>query len=289
MQSISEYYYVYDVAIRECELLVAKYKAQVAALDPEEADIYEFNYDDEIYKLEKAIESFRKQKFRYIFDKMSKEEFEKLLENAILGNPSKLIVVGMEHVIKDVDTLQRISYEYNIPVIELLSYNRISSEDFEDLKEIQGTILIPMQIDLSRRTIYTDLPVFGSQAGKNAWGKDWANEIIWHAENKDIETLTPDETLVQGILNGFGQRGDIPGHEDFTIEIVIGQEIPDDAYDAMIIAQLESKVLRDRRVRKIKNIQIERSAGARFIYLTIIPINSENPIEISTPRIPIAL
>ena len=287
--SIAEYQTVYDEAIRSYELIIEKVKDKIKNMESIEIDLSETNYDDILYKLEKAIESFRKQKYRYIFDRMSLEEFEKVIENVALGRPPKLITVGIAYQVKEKDTLQLISYNYGIPVEDILIHNRMSSQDFEDIKEQNQTIYIPITVDISRQTIFTDLPVYGSQAGKKAWGRDWANEIVWDSNTNDIKVLTPDETLVQGILNGIGFRGDIPGHEDYTIELQIGGDLPDDAYDAMVIAQLESKLLRDKRVRKVENILIDRKEGARYIYVSIYPINSENPIDITPKKMPIVV
>lgn len=288
MNNLKSYQVIYENAIRAAEQLLYRYKNELVGLDVDDIVLSKINYNDLIYRLENMVDSLKQQKVRYKFDKMSKEEFDLLITNALLGRPPKIITVGYEHSLSDLDTLQSLSEQYAITVDKLLSYSGLTNQSFEDLKETTNAkITIPTTVDLSTKTAYNELAVVGSHSAKNAWGIDWSNDIEYDADTEDIKLLNNEETLLQGVQNSFGERGDIPSHLDHTIEIQVGSDLDSDLFDILTMAQLESKLLRDKRIRKVNDVIIDTEKGAKRISLTITPINSENPLEVKAKEIPL--
>lgn len=285
--NLKSYQTVYETAIRSAEQLLFRYKAQIVGLDSDDITMMEINYNDLIYRLENMIAGLRQQKVRYKFDKMSKEEFDALISNNLLGRTTKIITVGYEHKLSDLDTLQSISEKYSIAVSEILSYNKFTNQGFEDLKEQNGVLKIPTTVDLSTKTVYSELAVTGTHSGKNAWGIDWANEIEYDESTEDIRILGNEGTLLQGVQNAFGEKGDIPGYPDHVIEIEVGSDMDSELFDIMTMAQLQSKLLRDKRIRRVDDVQIFTEVGQKKINITVTPVNSENPIEPITKIVPI--
>jgi len=287
MNTLSTYHTIYETAIRAAEQLLFRYKAQITEKDTEDIILSTVNYNDLLYRVENMIDTLKQQKVRYKFDKMDREEFEALVSNDLLGRKSKIITVGFAHKISDIDTLQSISEQYSITVSNLLAYNKLSNQDFEDLKEQSGVIQIPRTVDLSGNTAYNDIMVVGSHSGEKAWGIDWANEIVYDPDTQDIEFLSNQETLLQGVQNAFGEKGDIPGHPDQVIEIQAGSDLDSELFDLMVIAQLQTKLLKDRRLKDIIDIQITTGQGSKTINVVVTPINSEDPLVATIKNVPI--
>ena len=287
MNNLKSYQTTYEDAIRAAEQLLYRYKSFMVGLDSDDITLSEVNYNDLLYKLENIINGLKIQKIRYKFDRMSKEEFDALISNDLLGKPTKIVTVGYEHKLGDLDTLQSLSEQYSIPINELLMFNKLTNQRFEDLKEQGGILTVPTTVDLSTKTVYNDLAVTGTHSTKNAWGIDWANDIEFDDSTEDIKTLSNESTLLQGVQNAFGEKGDIPGYPDHVIEIEIGSDMDSELFDIMTMAQLQTKLLRDKRIRRVDDIQITTENGAKRMSIIITPINSENPIAPITKIIPI--
>lgn len=287
MINLKTYQTAYEDAIRAAEQLLYRYKDQIVGLDSDDITLTTTDYNTLIYKLENMIDNLKQQKIRYRFDKMSKEEFDNLISNALLGKATKIVTVGYEHRLSDLDTLQSISEQYSININDVLLFNQLTNQGFEDLKEQSAILLIPTTVDLSTKTVYNDLAVTGTHSGKNAWGVDWANDIEYDPDAEDIVVLGNEETLLQGMQNAFGEKGDIPGYPDHSIEIQIGGDVDGNLFDILTMAQLETKLLRDKRIRRVDDIQITTESGAKKITIIATPINSENPIKFLPKEIPI--
>lgn len=275
--SIFEYEKIFDDAIVQSQALLAKIKAKYKTFDTIRIDLLDTDYNEIIYQLETDIAELEKQKVRYKFDKMSREEFDIVLKNVAEGKPINLITIGKTHKLRMLDTLQLLSVVYEVSIDLLLDYNQITSDAFDDLKEANGTIQIPIVIDITKRTRYSDLPVFGSVNGKECWGSDWENEIT--LLNGDIRILGNQATLIQGINNRFGEYGSIPGYESETIDLDWGSDYSPEIIDTLTTAKLSQKLLREPRIREVANIKIEAEELGKKYTIDIIPINGTESIS----------
>lgn len=287
MGNLNTYDSTYQQAIFATEQLLFRYKSYIADMDSEDIILSKVNFNDLIYRTENLVNGLKQQKVRYKFDKMSKVEFDALISNSLLGKPTQIVTVGYNHKLSDLDTLQSLSEQYSIEISELLNFNKITNQNFEDLKEQSGILQIPTIVNLKSKTVYNDLSITGSHSEKNAWGVDWSNDIEYDPDTEDIKIIDNEATLIQGMQNAFGEKGDIPGSPDHVIELEIGSDLDTDLYDIMVIAQLESKLLRDKRIRRVDDILIETESGAKRIKVYVTPINSENPIATTVKEVPI--
>ena len=275
---ITEYEKIVDNAIALNYLLIDEFEQRTKNLSDDETILSTVNYNKLVYDRYNVNDLLFQQRVSYLFEKMSREEFTDFIQMRELGTNPKILRVNFSHTVKDYDTLQKIASDYNVDVKDILLHNNITVEQFEDLKIINGTVKIPTTINPDNNQI-TDVLVVGSQAGTNVWGVDWGNEITWNDETDDIVILSQENTLRQGLKNSFGEKGDIPGHEDYTIEVQIGTDITGDIYDAMLMAQLETKILQDKRFKKVEDIVITPTSGGRMATITVTPINVTNPLK----------
>lgn len=287
MEKLNTYDSTYQSAIFAVEQLLYRYKSFIVDFDADDVVLSGIDYNTLIYKTEKMLDGLKQQKVRYKFDKMDKSEFDALISNSLLGKPTRIVTVGYEHKLSDLDTLQSLSEQYSIELSELLSFNRMTNQQFEDMKEQNSVIKIPTIIDLQSKTVYNDLSVMGSHSEKKAWGVDWSNDIEYDPETEDVKIIGNEATLIQGLQNAFGEKGDIPGFPDHVIELEIGSDLDTDLYDLMVIAQLQSKLLVDKRIRKVDDVIIETGQGSKKITVFITPINSENPLKATIKEVPI--
>jgi LysM repeat protein len=280
MDFITQYEKKFDDAIAQIVNLIFKFKNEIKTLDDFAIDFNPTNYDDLIYQLEGTLFSLKQKKVQYRFDRMSREEFAKVLQNVSEGKPPKLITLTIDYKVTAFDTLQSISLKYGVTVQSILDYNKTNDVDFETAKELNSTIKIPQQVDLKEKSIYDGLLVFGSQSGRNAWGTDWANGIVF--ENGDIKVLDNEQTLKQGLLNRYGDYGDIPGYEDQTIELPIGSDYPPDLVSNMLAVGVDVQFRRDPRVKDVLDVVVsDNSFEGKSVSVKILPINEEVPIDIS--------
>lgn len=277
VESIFEYEKIFDDAIVQSQSLLAKIKRKYKTFDSINIDLLDTDYNEIIYQLETDIAEFEKQKVRYKYDKMSREEFNIVLKNVAEGKPTNLITIGKEHKLRTLDTLQLLSVIYQVSVDILLDYNQLTSDEFDDLREYNGTIQIPIVIDIKERTRYSDLPVFGSVNGKDSWGTDWENEIT--LLNGDVRVLDNENTLTQGISNRFGDYGSIPGYENETIDLDWGRDYSPEIVETMTVAKLSQKLLREPRVREVSNIKVESEELGKKYTIDILPINGTESIS----------
>jgi hypothetical protein len=279
MMKITEYTKAYDLAISAIDTFIEKIYGLMSNMTEDEIILSAENYPQIIHDLYAQRVMYVQLRVRYLFDKMSKQEFEKLIQSQQTGLGTRSLTVDYEHVIKDYETPQKIATMYGITVPEIFLYNNINIEQFDDLKERNGVIKIPTTINPDDNSKFTDLAIYGSVAGNNAWGVDWSNDVKWNDEKGDFEKLSKEETLNQGLLNFIGSVGDIPLYPETTIEVQVSTDLPADAFDALVIAQLENKIPKDVRYKKVTNVQVQRVSGGRKIYITVLPINLENPLK----------
>lgn len=275
---ITEYEQIYADAIEKTKKVLYGILDQISGKDDVDVDLADTNYDFLVWTLERQIADFEKLKVRYRFEKMDREEFDVILKNIAEGKPIDVITVSKEHRVRSVDTLQLLSDVYGISVEKILKYNQINPSDFEERSLINATIQVPVIVNIKERNQYAELPVFGSLNGRKAWGTDWPNSL--QIKNGDIEVLDNEKTLAQGILNRFGQYGDIPGHEEYLIDTGWGGDYPAELKSSLDVVKLSEKVLLDKRIKKVDDVQIEEFSTGLIIRIYSTPINGTKPLEV---------
>jgi len=280
MASITEYKKGFDIAIKAAEQLLFNIKDKISNFDPVDAELNDIDYDGIIYNLEQQINEFHKHRVRYRFDKMSEEEFDLMLKNTAEGKPITLITIGLNHKLNKYDTPQSLIVQYGVTLEDILEYNKITLEELDDKIELNVTIKIPISINLKESTVYSEIPVFGSHRGSQAWGTDWENEISIDATTGDIKVLNNTDTLIQTIQNRFGEYGDIPGYEDQTIDFGWGEDIPRDLIDGMTLAKISQQFSIDKRIKEIVDIIItDASSISKIVTIKLLPVNSDALVE----------
>jgi len=278
MISILEYDKAFDTGLSTARKILETVKYQIEQLDDEDRDLALVNYDQTIFTLETNIADIEKLKVRYIYDKMDREEFNLILKNIAEGKPATVITVGREHKLRTLDTLRLLNVLYNTTVEELLSYNRLTVSEFDELKEINGIIYIPTIVNLQDRSTYSNLPVFGSVNGDKALGTDWFNEIEADSSG-DIRAMGNIETLQQGIENRFGEYGDIPGYEQDSIDLDWGRDYDSELIDLMTVVKISNKLLRDARIVKVEDVKITTNGLGKEVKVYVTAINGTDTIE----------
>lgn len=276
--SLYEYEQIYNNAIFYGTRVLDKIKEKISGMDEVDVDLADTDYNGLIWKLEKTLSSLEKQRVRYLYDKMSREEFDLVLKNRAEGKPSYLITVGQPHKLRSIDTLQLLSVLYNSDAEYLLSYNGISPKEFEEKKERNDEIKIPVVVNIKDKTNYSDIAVFGSMSGRKAWGVDLPNEMV--VKDGDYALLSEERTLAQGVDNRFGMYGDIPAYENESIDLDWGKDFNPQLVELITVVKVSQKLLIDARVKEVKDVRTTRVQNGLLVENDIVPVNSDEPISI---------
>jgi hypothetical protein len=284
VETITEYERVHIDAIDVFNKVFEAIKFKIIDMAEDEIDLADRDYDFITKKIEDQICDIKKAKVRYIYDKMDRDEFELILKNISEGKPTTIVVVGKKHKLRSMDTLRLLSLTYNVSIDKILSHNGITVEDFDDLKERGIEIDIPIVVDLKLRTKHSELPVFGSINGMKGWGQDINNDVEIDTDTGDIKVMGNEDTLIQGILNRFGEYGSIPGYEKHTIDLAWGKDYPSELVDVMTIAKLEEVLKADPRIREIEDIRITTQEQGKLVEIDAKAINYSETITAKHKR-----
>jgi hypothetical protein len=282
-KSIAEYDQAISDTLDKGYIVLEKIKFESLAIPSTERDLHNINFDNIIFKLEKVISDLEKQKVKYKFDRMDKEEFNKVLQNVLEGKKTTLITVGKEHKLTDYDTLQSLYDQYNINIDDILNYNKISTEEFNDKKTRGENILIPLIIDLKSSAVYSQLPVFGSIDGIKALGTDATNELV--VDNGDLKIIDGTDCLIQGLINRYGSYGDIPGYESNTIDLDWGSDYNSTMIDLLTLIKVKSRLLRDKRVSEINDVIINSQYNGKIVTVNLNAINTFGNIKVEKEKL----
>ena len=164
---LTEYSKIYDDAITAIDNLIEIIREKTIGLTEDEIILSSENYYQILNDLYEQRKIYVQLRVRYLFDKMGKSEFERIIQSQEAGVNSRLLTVDYLHTIKDYETPQKVASLYGIDVGELFLYNAITIEDFDDTRERSGQIKVPTTINLDDNSKFTDLAVYGSVAGQN--------------------------------------------------------------------------------------------------------------------------
>lgn len=278
MINLSEYYKPFDDAINQLIEIKGAVCAEILNMDEDDAVLNDFDYNSFIKGLEDTIALLKMKRKRYKYRKMSEDEFEQFLRKDSEG----YLTVAREHSLRSYDTLQSISKKYDVPILTILNYNNIMKQDFEELKELGGTLRLPLKIKAEEKTVYKDLSVFDTHMGKNAWGRDISNELKAD-ENGLLAVLDFDETLKQNLSVITGDYGTIPFYEEHTLNTDWGSDYPKEFLELFTRIKLERRLELEPRVQKVVDIKSTRTeTGLKFdVVLYPVNVNMEQGNEIN--------
>lgn len=275
MITITEYFKPFDQAIKQIDIAIGKLWHIMSEMSADDILLNPIDYDKAIKHLEDVKTLLKKKKFRFRFDKMSQTEFEQLLRQDSNG----MLTVAQEYQVKQWDTLRSISLEFDVDILTLKTFNNLQKQDFNDLRERQGKILIPIQVKSKERTVYENLSVFDSHSGKSVWGKGLPNELI--AKDGSLVVLNEEDNLKQSLFNLLNEEGAIPFYEHLTFDIKHGEDVSKLFFSAMTVIKLQNRLKLEPRVFEVIDIiSQEQETGFAFT-VYVRPINSfDTTIEV---------
>jgi hypothetical protein len=268
MLTINEYYKPFNDAIAQLNEILAKVFLKINNMDENDTALNDFDYNSFIKGIEDTIALLKMKRIRYKFQKMNEAEFEQFIRTDSEG----YLTIAKEHKIRQYDTLQVISKLYDIPILTILNYNNILKQDFEDIKERNGTILIPIKIKAKERTVYESLSVFDSHSGISAWGRDISN-FLEVDEDGDLRVLSNEETLKQNLGNILGDYGSIPFYEELTLNSDWGSDFPKDFLELYTRIKIERRLELDPRVQKVIDVKSQKVESGLKFDVRLYPIN----------------
>ncbi|RPI19720.1 MAG: hypothetical protein EHM58_00510 [Ignavibacteriae bacterium] len=267
MLTINEYFKPFDDAIAQLNDVLFKTYYQVTSMDENDVVLNDFDYNSLIKGIEDLILILKMKRDRYKFLKMNLEEFDMYLRQDYNGN----LIIAKDHQIRQYDTLQIISKQYDVSIPVILNYNNMLKQEFEDIKELGGSIKIPLKIKRKERTVFENLSVFDSHSGKSAWGRDISNSLA--VENDRLKVLDYDNTLKQNLGNLLGEYGSIPFFEELTLNADWGSDYPKDFLELYTRIKIERRFELDPRVQKVIDVQSRRVDSGLTFDVKLYPVN----------------
>jgi len=267
MLTINEYYKPFDDAIAVLSDMLGTVYVKTTGIEENDIALNDFDYNSFIKGIEDTTALLKMKRIRFRFQKMNEEEFEKF----IVTDSEGFLMVAKEHKIRQYDTLQEISKLYDVPILTILNYNNILKQDFEDMKEREEVIRIPVKIKVKERTAYENLSVFDSHTGKSAWGRDISNSL--EVENGKLKVLGFDETLKQNLGSVLGDYGSIPFYEELTLNADWGSDLPKDFLELYTRIKIERRYELEPRVQKVIDVQSRRVESGLSFDVKLYPIN----------------
>lgn len=277
ISSIYEYDQIHDNAIAKLTVALNHVLEQKEFIQDEEAvDLADTNFPRLVYTLEKTLADIENNKVRYIYNKMDRDEFSNVLKNISENKDPRVITVGRSYKLRSYDTLRTLSLKYDVDTEYILSYNHISSREFDEMCSRNDIIKIPQVVNLRNRNNYADLMVFGSIEGEKSWGTDCSNEIEINGE--DLKILTELETLQQRINNRFGSYGDIPGYESELIDTMWGEDIDPELLSLLLAVKLPQQLLMEKSIAEVVDVQVETVPQGLIITNVLRPLNIDETL-----------
>lgn len=249
---------------RNLEIVLRTLDIYINILERKKTDEYDQNenYSNMLTKLYAVKRIVERMLSAHKFYRLTKIEFAMKLDGKFEGN------VIIEHVIKDYETPQSIAKQYGITLEQLLKNNNEITTNFEP-----GSTL-KIEVDhLNLHSVYSDVPVFGSQVDRNIFGVDLTNDLK-NDGRKDLHTIKYEDCLRQGIINRVTTEiGGYPLIEDFGLYNIVGTEFPPDLRDAMMSIKLIYQLEGDPRIDTIDRIGITTKENSVIYDVDMTSIN----------------
>lgn len=192
---------------------------------------------------------------------MSRAEYAAYVGATGRGGRDPRLASTAEYTVTDTDTAKSISDQFGVPWNAILRLNRL----LPDEALVAGTVLlIPRQRAVGQQNAIAGLPVFGSHAGRAAWGKGLPWDLRTDADGK-LVVIEGEELLIQGI--------------DWMVE-VFGEELLQIAHqtplvvrDRMIQRRIAGIVASDRRIASVDQVTTTTNGSAIEVSVEATAIN----------------
>ena len=216
--------------------------------------------------LRTAIDVLNKMKNVHMFERVSKEQLDQLFSAHSIDASTGKIVFGITHNIASYETPRSIEVLYGVSWVDILEYNDITAEEFESL----DTVIIPVPLE-RLKSATTNIMTFGDQAGLNVLGKD-ISETLEEDDTGDLKALAPAESFAQNINNlANSQKGSIQYYEDYGMDIDVGEDWAEEAYEGLIQIRIMSSLKKDPRVKEVQVPVLRRESNKIYAEVVIIP------------------
>lgn len=152
-----------------------------------------------------------------------------------------------------------IERRFGVPWKTIAAYNQI--EPYELQTGLRLVIPLPSKGEPS---LIQGNRVFGSQAGKQAWGRDADRKLT--VTDGDIKLLNNSESLVQALCILVENAG----------WQIIGDAFPDEVEDQLISDRLSAAITSDQRFRRVQVVDSKRSGQSGIeVQLIVYPVNQQ--------------
>ncbi len=263
MASISEYYNVVGRFIQQLEELYSIVNEERLKIESPELSS-SIDWYGTLWNIQDTINKMQLMYSIHQFERVSKEKMQLLLSQSYSGESIGKVVRNIEYKKREFDTLRTIENQYGVTWQEILQYNNMTSEDFNNSEKI----IIPITSEIENET-NKNVPVFGSQEGKKVLGTDLPI-ILQVGIDGDLLALNEEASFVQ-LINTISnaQQGDFPFYENFGLQLNIDEDMPDEAIDAMLQIKIYNGFKQDARIKEVEILSIEHKGTTRLVTVVI--------------------
>ncbi len=200
---------------------------------------------------------------------MSRAEYAEWLGSNTRNGRAPNLKGSVQHTVTAWDSPTSLEALYGVDFDTILGLNSL----LPDEALLTGRVLIiPRERVIGVQSLVDGLPVFGSHAGRSAWGRDLAADL--QTQNGALVTIDGEDVLMQGIEWMHAQFGE--ELLEFVAEV---DDVPGVA-ESLLRQRLTSIYLSDRRFSEIAELAVTvADDGLIEVESTIVAINGE---EIST-------
>lgn len=235
------------------------------------------NYEKLAFELFKIIEQLKIFKNIHRFFKINDVLKDTLYQNYINGNETMPVIIAIEYIVTDEDTLGGIGLRHGVDWQKIAEYNGLDSMDLT----AGETIFIPREFDPKIILNYNETinPVFDLPEGENVLGKDLPNSLEVDA-NGDLQVLNPRSTFLQGLENILHTHiGGLPFFPTWGFDSTVGDDIPREVANDWRKNKIQASLYQDKRVFEVPSdeITITRNGGEGLeISINVYPIQGLN-------------
>lgn len=193
---------------------------------------------------------------------LSQTQYQRVLTGADIASVIGGGVTGSrQYLVGDLDTPDSISAATGVEFERLIALNGL----LPDEALIPGTSLQLPTSQPDAPQVIDGLPVFGSHAGADAWGRDLFLDMRVDTTTKDLALVSDIGALVQGIdwlLADFDGR--VVGVDDSTFPLGV---------DQFVRSNLRELVLSDRRFASVEQLDVQQTSPQIDVTLAVAAIN----------------
>jgi hypothetical protein len=194
---------------------------------------------------------------------MSRTEYQDFLSATGRTSRAANLAGAIEHRVADTDLAETLEERFGVTFESILRLNQVTPDE----ALIAGTILlIPQERVVGAQSQIEGLPVFGSHAGRAAWGADIRTDIAVDSRGSII-VISEEECLQQGVdwtITQFSEE---------LAELVNSDGVPPAQRVPLLRKVLSRILLSDRRVAAVEELRTETTGGSIAIEARVTAIN----------------